>query len=95
VRVVCINITPVEDGRTEIFASYWIDRVDGDLADGTYERRLAQTKSALPDDIGIWNHQIFLDPPALATEEGRGFRRMRRWASQFYPGDQRALTGSS
>ena len=26
VRVITINITPVEDGRTEIFATYWIDR---------------------------------------------------------------------
>jgi hypothetical protein len=23
----------------------------------------------------------------LATEEGSGFRRIRRWARQFYPGD--------
>jgi len=85
VRVVCINITPVEDGRSEIFASYWIDLVDGDLQDGTYERRLAEAKASLPDDVNIWNHQIFLDPPVLATEEGRGFRAMRRWARQFYP----------
>ena len=84
VRVITINITPVEDGRSEIFATYWIDR-SGDEA--TYRRRLDEAKLALPDDIRIWNHQIFLDPPALATEEGRGFRRMRRWARQFYPGD--------
>jgi 3-ketosteroid 9alpha-monooxygenase subunit A len=40
-----------------------------------------------PDDIGIWDNQIFLDPPVLATEEGSGLRRIRRWARQFYPGD--------
>lgn len=85
VRIVTINITPVEDGKTEIFATYWIDRLEGDLEDGTFQRRLKETESALPDDIEIWNHQIFLDPPALATEEGRGFRRMRRWARSFYP----------
>jgi 3-ketosteroid 9alpha-monooxygenase subunit A len=87
VRVITINITPVEDGRTEIFATYWIDRAEGDLDDGSYQRRLDEAKLALPDDIAIWNNQIFLDPPVLATEEGSGFRRIRRWARQFYPGD--------
>lgn len=87
VRVISINTTPVEDGKTEIFATYWIDRVEGDLADGSYRRRLDEAKKALPDDIDIWNNQIFVDPPgALAVEEGRGFRRMRRWVQQFYPG---------
>jgi 3-ketosteroid 9alpha-monooxygenase subunit A len=84
-RGIAINTTPVDDGKSEIFASYWIQQRAGDLEDGSYQRRLDEAKSALPDDIAIWNHQIFLDPPALATEEGRGFRRMRRWADQFYP----------
>src|SRR6202012_5608268 len=88
VRVITINVTPVDDGRTEIFATYWIDRVAGDLDAGTYRRRLDEAKLALPDDIAIWNHQVFLDPPVLATEEGSGFRRIRRWARQFYPGDR-------
>jgi 3-ketosteroid 9alpha-monooxygenase subunit A len=94
--VITINITPVEDGRTEIFATYWIDRVTGDLDDGSYQRRLDEAKLALPDDIAIWNNQIYLDPPVLATEEGSGFRRIRRWARQFYPGDSggNAPTGS-
>jgi 3-ketosteroid 9alpha-monooxygenase subunit A len=87
VRVITINITPVEDGRTEIFATYWIDGAAGDLDDGAYQRRLDEAKLALPDDIAIWDNQIFLDPPVLATEEGSGFRRIRRWARQFYPGD--------
>ncbi|KJE22529.1 ring-hydroxylating dioxygenase, large terminal subunit [Frankia torreyi] len=85
VRVISINTTPVEDGRTEIFATYWIDELAGDLADGTYERRLADAKLALPDDIVIWANQTFLDAPALATEEARGFRALRSWSAQFYP----------
>jgi 3-ketosteroid 9alpha-monooxygenase subunit A len=84
-RGIAINTTPVDDGETEIFASYWISQSEGDLEDGSYQRRLEDAKMALPDDINIWHHQIFLDPPALATEEARGFRRIRRWAHQFYP----------
>ena len=47
-------------------------------------------------NVAIWNNQIFLDPPVLATEEGSGFRRIRRWARQFYPGDSggNASTGT-
>jgi phenylpropionate dioxygenase-like ring-hydroxylating dioxygenase large terminal subunit len=85
VRVVTINVTPVEDGRTELFATYWVDRADGDEADGSLQRRLEETRQSLPDDINIWDHQIFLDPPSLATEEARGFRAIRGWARQFYP----------
>jgi 3-ketosteroid 9alpha-monooxygenase subunit A len=90
-RGIAINTTPVDDETSEIFASYWIQQHEGDQEDGSYQRRLDGAKQALPDDIEIWNHQIFLDPPALATEEGKGFRRMRRWADQFYPNSEAPL----
>ncbi|WP_395106249.1 hypothetical protein [Actinomadura sp. SCN-SB] len=85
IRIITINPTPVEDGRTELFATYWLSRTDGDLADGGYRRRLDEAKLALPDDIRIWDNQIFLEPPGLATQEAAGFRRMRHWTRQFYP----------
>jgi 3-ketosteroid 9alpha-monooxygenase subunit A len=85
IRVIAINTTPVDDGCTELFASYWIDRHDGDLDDGSYLRRLNEAKSAVPDDLNIWNHQRYLEAPALATDEAPGFARVRRWAGQFYP----------
>jgi phenylpropionate dioxygenase-like ring-hydroxylating dioxygenase large terminal subunit len=87
VRVIAINTTPVDDQQTEMFATYWIGRRPGDPDDATYQRRLSEAMLAMPDDLNIWNHQIFLDPPALATSEGRGFRAMRRWTLQFYPPD--------
>ncbi len=84
IRVIAINTTPVEDGRSELFATYWLDSSEGDLEDGSYRRRLDQAKAAVLDDLLIWDNQVFLDPPTLATVEGRGFRRIRRWAMQFY-----------
>lgn len=33
----------------------------------------------------VWEHQIYLGPPGLATSEAAGFRKLRRWATQFYP----------
>jgi 3-ketosteroid 9alpha-monooxygenase subunit A len=91
-RGILINTTPVEDGKSEIFATYWIDKQDGDLENGSYRRRLNEAKAALPDDVTIWNNQVYLEPPVLASTEGAGFRKMRRWAKQFYPGGQ-GVTG--
>lgn len=36
-------------------------------------------------DIEIWAHQRYSDPPALATSEYEGFTAIRAWATQFYP----------
>ncbi|MGE2692031.1 Rieske 2Fe-2S domain-containing protein [Mycolicibacterium pulveris] len=36
-------------------------------------------------DIHIWSHQRYSDPPALAGSEYEGFTAIRRWATQFYP----------
>lgn len=83
-RVVLISTTPVDDDRTEVFGTYWLE----DLPGGTAEdraRRLHEIEVALPQDLEIWNHQIYLDPPALATSEGAGFRAIRRWSDSFYP----------
>ncbi len=36
-------------------------------------------------DIHIWSHQRYSDPPALASSELEGFTAIRKWAMQFYP----------
>ena len=36
-------------------------------------------------DIEIWQHQRYSDPPALASNEYEGFTAIRQWAKQFYP----------
>lgn len=36
-------------------------------------------------DIEIWQHQRYSDPPALAPDEYEGFTAIRQWAKQFYP----------
>jgi len=87
IRIVAINTTPVDDQRADMFATYWISKRDGDLEDGSYDRRLNEAKVAMPDDLNIWDNQIFIDPPSLATSEGKGFRSMRRWTQRFYPAD--------
>jgi len=36
-------------------------------------------------DVHIWSHQRYSDPPALSTSEYEGFTAIRTWAMQFYP----------
>ena len=79
VRVIAINPTPVDDSTCDIFATYWVSMSDD------YDQRLAEAKAALPDDVNIWEHQKYLDKPALAPTEAKGFLRLRKWATGFYP----------
>ena len=85
IRVIAICTTPVDDTTSDIFASYWIDSECGDFPD-----RLAVAKQALPQDIQIWEHQLYMDPPGLAPSEAAGFKHLRGWARNFYPADQAA-----
>jgi nitrite reductase/ring-hydroxylating ferredoxin subunit len=87
-RAIAICTTPVDDGYSEIFATYWLEKTPADIDPEHYRVRLEDAKASLPDDVAIWNHQRYLDPPGLATSEGEGFRTLRRWASQFYPEPQ-------
>jgi phenylpropionate dioxygenase-like ring-hydroxylating dioxygenase large terminal subunit len=84
IRIVSICSTPVDDARSDIYAGYWISAEESGEPDD-FETRLASAKLALPDDIRIWEHQLYLEPPALATSEAAGFRALRRWAGTFYP----------
>ncbi len=79
VRMIAINATPVDGATCDIFASYWVSEAE------SYAKRLEQAKVALPDDINIWQHQEYMDPPALAQSEAAGFLQLRKWAAGFYP----------
>jgi phenylpropionate dioxygenase-like ring-hydroxylating dioxygenase large terminal subunit len=79
VRMIAINATPIDETTCDIFASYWVS------GDRNYTERLEQAKRALPDDVNIWQHQRYMDRPALGQSEATGFAQLRRWAQGFYP----------
>ncbi|MCU1594535.1 MAG: Rieske (2Fe-2S) protein [Frankiales bacterium] len=86
VMMVLIAATPVEDdGTTEVFGTYWPQELPTDAQTGAHLERIAQAKEALPEDLTIWEHQLFRAAPALATSEGAGWRKMRDWCEVFYP----------
>jgi 3-ketosteroid 9alpha-monooxygenase subunit A len=82
--LILLATTPIDDTISELFQIVWLEKLAGD-DEGVLQARLAAATAQLPNDIKIWQHQHFEDPPALATREGRAYTDLRLWATQFYP----------
>ncbi|WP_396910211.1 Rieske 2Fe-2S domain-containing protein [Mycolicibacterium sp.] len=82
--LILLSTTPVDAGTSDMFQTVWLEKLPGDNPE-MHSTRLDQAISQLPNDIAIWTHQRFEDPPALATVEGRALGEFRRWARTFYP----------
>jgi nitrite reductase/ring-hydroxylating ferredoxin subunit len=81
-------ITPVDESTSDVRFMVYIGRTPGK------DTERAATKAAefgdevirqFRQDIHIWSHQRYADPPALTGDEFRGFTAIREWAKQFYP----------
>ncbi|OBK30702.1 2Fe-2S ferredoxin [Mycobacterium asiaticum] len=81
-------ITPVDERTSDVRFMVYIGRVPG------RDDQRAQDKARMfgdevirqfTQDVHIWAHQRYSDPPALATAEYEGFTAIRNWAKQFYP----------
>jgi 3-ketosteroid 9alpha-monooxygenase subunit A len=83
--LILLSTTPIEDTTSELFQTVWLEELPGDDAPDAIERRLHRATAQLPNDIAIWEHQRFENPPALSTREGRAYTELRLWARQFYP----------
>ncbi len=82
--VIVLSTTPIDEETSEMFQTVWLQRADGDDCDGRLSERLHRATYQLPRDIDIWEHQRYVDRPAWAANEVRGFTALRRWASSFY-----------
>lgn len=83
-------VTPVDDRTADVRFMVYIGRPTGTVRDPVR----AETKARefgeevirqFTQDIHIWSHQRYSDPPALAGSEYEGFTAIRKWATQFYP----------
>lgn len=81
-------ITPVDESTSDVRFMVYIGRTPGK------DTERAATKAAefgdevirqFRQDIHIWSHQRYSDPPALTGDEFSGFTAIREWAKQFYP----------
>lgn len=85
-------ITPVDESTSDVRFMVYIGRPRGESAPRNPERAAekaaefgAEVIRQFRQDIHIWSHQRYSDPPALSTSEYEGFTAIRRWAMQFYP----------
>ena len=87
--------TPVDWEVTRSIKLYKV-KVDGDSDDARARaQRLADAlvrdlRRQMDEDVVIFDHKVWVDPPALAPDDGP-IVRFRKWARQFYvEGDPRA-----
>ena len=81
-------VTPVDELTSDVRFMVYIGRTPGkdparaELKATEFGREVIRQ---FEQDIEIWQHQRYSDPPALATDEYEGFTAIRKWAKQFYP----------
>jgi 3-ketosteroid 9alpha-monooxygenase subunit A len=85
-------ITPVDECTSDVRFIVYIGRTPGKGAGAGLEKAQAKAQEfgrevirQFEQDVEIWQHQRYSDPPALATSEYEGFTAIRKWAKQFYP----------
>ncbi|MEH3139357.1 MAG: Rieske 2Fe-2S domain-containing protein [Mycobacterium kyogaense] len=83
-------VTPVDDRTSDVRFMTYIGKPkqpprDPEKARVKAEQFGNEVIRQFTQDIHIWSHQRYSDPPALAGTEVRGFTAIREWARQFYP----------
>jgi hypothetical protein len=91
-----VNLTtPIDWERTRSIKLYKL-QILGDSEDARARTErvgdalVRDLRKQMDEDIVIFDHKIWVDPPALAPDDGP-IVRFRKWARQFYvEGDPRA-----
>jgi 3-ketosteroid 9alpha-monooxygenase subunit A len=81
-------ITPVDECTSDVRFMVYIGRMPGKDPIRAERKGLefgGEVIRQFEQDVEIWRHQRYSDPPALAADEYAGFTAIRKWAKQFYP----------
>jgi 3-ketosteroid 9alpha-monooxygenase subunit A len=81
-------ITPVDENTSDVRFMVYIGRKDSSNPARAEERAQQFGQEVIrqfEQDVHIWQHQRYSDPPALSSSEFEGFTAIRNWAKQFYP----------
>lgn len=79
-----ISVTPVNAHESTLRQTLFVEKIPGE-SDDQRSARINAIESVFPEDLAIWQHQRFIEPPSLQTQEAKLFRTMRRWVRTFYP----------
>lgn len=81
-------VTPVDETTSDVRFMVYIGRTPGKdsaRAEAKAHEFGEEVIRQFSQDIHIWQHQRYSDPPALSSGEFAGFTAIRNWAKQFYP----------
>ncbi|WP_407687279.1 Rieske 2Fe-2S domain-containing protein [Mycobacterium sp. HUMS_1102779] len=83
-------ITPVDESTSDLRFMVYIGRPalgagkDPERAERKAREFGQEVIRQFTQDIEIWAHQRYSDPPGLTTDEYEGFTAIRAWAKRFY-----------
>jgi 3-ketosteroid 9alpha-monooxygenase subunit A len=76
--------TPVDEDHLDLRIAISLRVVkDRATTEGYTQLYLANVKAGFEDDLRIWEHKVYRDPPMLCDGDGP-IGKMRRWYRQFY-----------
>jgi 3-ketosteroid 9alpha-monooxygenase subunit A len=81
-------ITPVDENTSDVRFMVYIGRRDSSNPERAQRKAQEFGQEVIrqfEQDVHIWSHQRYSDPPALSSSEFEGFTAIRNWAKQFYP----------
>jgi 3-ketosteroid 9alpha-monooxygenase subunit A len=83
-------VTPVDEFTSDVRFTVYIGRPKTEVRDPARAEAKAREFGEeiirqFSQDIHIWAHQRYSDPPALTGAEMEGFTAIRKWALKFYP----------
>jgi phenylpropionate dioxygenase-like ring-hydroxylating dioxygenase large terminal subunit len=81
-------ITPVDDKTSDVRFMVYIGRRESSNPERAQRKAQEFGEEVIrqfEQDVYIWSHQRYSDPPALSSSEFEGFTAIRNWAKQFYP----------
>jgi nitrite reductase/ring-hydroxylating ferredoxin subunit len=81
-------ITPVDENTSDVRFMVYIGRRESsnpERAERKAQEFGEEVIRQFEQDVYIWSHQRYSDPPALSSSEFEGFTAIRNWAKQFYP----------
>jgi 3-ketosteroid 9alpha-monooxygenase subunit A len=76
--------TPVDEDHVDLRMAVTLKIVgDRERTEGYVKQYVDNLKQGFEDDIRIWEHKVYREPPALCDGDGP-IGRLRRWYRQFY-----------
>jgi 3-ketosteroid 9alpha-monooxygenase subunit A len=76
--------TPIDEEHLDLRLAVTL-KIVGDRArtEGYVSRYMQNLRSGFEDDLRIWEHKVYVDPPALCDGDGP-VGRLRKWYRQFF-----------